>query len=126
MPDQAKLHRVKRPIRYHNEDHPRNGDRIEPGAVLPFPHLDDVGYKLLLRKRVIEPAGDLDDLTELSGIGDDRADDLRQSGIVSFLDLATASAEKVAAVTNAGEIAAVRWVEAARERAENDREQEDE
>lgn len=52
------LHDILKDIRYHNPDHELNGTLVRPsdGAQLPFPHLSDAGYQLLLRKRVIAPA----------------------------------------------------------------------
>lgn len=49
-------HDVKRPIRYHGPDKKYTGKLVSPGeAILTFPHLDDEGYALLLRRGVITP-----------------------------------------------------------------------
>ncbi len=51
------LHIVLRPIRYHGEgEHDRK--RIVPAdrLLLPFSHLEDAGYALLIKKRILAPA----------------------------------------------------------------------
>lgn len=50
-------HSILKNIRYHNPDHELNGKLVRPsdGVQLPFPHLTEAGYQLLLRKRVIAP-----------------------------------------------------------------------
>jgi len=54
---QGDLHMILKPIRYHGPG-PHYRKRIEPddGLLLPFGHLDDAGYALLIKKRVLAPA----------------------------------------------------------------------
>ena len=51
------LHIVMRPIKYHGTG-PHAETRVVPGdrLLLEFSHLEDDGYALLLRKRVLAPA----------------------------------------------------------------------
>ena len=51
-------HKILKNIRYHNPDHELNDQLVRPedGAVLTFPHLDDVGYALLIKTGRIAPA----------------------------------------------------------------------
>lgn len=51
------LHLILKPIRYHGEGgHYRKRITPDDGILLPFSHLTDSGYALLIKKRVIAPA----------------------------------------------------------------------
>lgn len=53
------LYIVLKRIRYHNENHPLNGQLIEPGSEeaqqgLPMDHLDEGPLNILVRKRYLQ------------------------------------------------------------------------
>ncbi len=51
------LHIIQRPIRYHGEGE-HNRQRIVPAdrLLLSFSHLENAGYALLIKKRILAPA----------------------------------------------------------------------
>lgn len=58
---QDDLHVVLKPIRYHGEgEYHRTLVRPEDGVLLPFGHLSDVDYALVLKLRLVAPATSAD------------------------------------------------------------------